>query len=93
MSWSPILLLLFGAHGTGGWLIYYDIYYNDCIVLDRVYAQWKRLLAGNEPPAARAYHSMTSIGSRHLLIGGFDGKSTFGNLWWLVPEDFHLDNF
>ena len=38
------------------------------------------------PPAARAYHSMTSIGSRHLLIGGFDGKSTFGNLWWLVPE-------
>ncbi|KAF3958882.1 hypothetical protein CMV_016250 [Castanea mollissima] len=30
---------------------------------------------------------MTSIGSRHLLIGGFDGKSNFGNLWWLVPEE------
>ncbi|XP_065618823.1 protein GLUTELIN PRECURSOR ACCUMULATION 3-like isoform X2 [Quercus suber] len=52
-----------------------------------VSAQWKRLPTGNEPPAARAYHSMTSIGSRHLLIGGFDGKSTFGDLWWLVPEE------
>lgn len=29
---------------------------------------------------------MTSIGARHLLLGGFDGKSTFGDLWWLVPE-------
>ncbi|GMY19992.1 F-box/kelch-repeat protein At1g51550-like [Fagus crenata] len=27
-------LLLFGGHGTGGWLSRYDIYYNDC-VLDR----------------------------------------------------------
>jgi hypothetical protein len=29
---------------------------------------------------------MTCIGARHLLIGGFDGKLTFGDLWWLVPE-------
>lgn len=28
-------LLLFGGHGTGGWLSRYDIYYNDSIVLDR----------------------------------------------------------
>lgn len=48
--------------------------------------QWKRLPTGNEPPPARAYHSMTCIGSRYLLFGGFDGKSTFGELWWLVPE-------
>ncbi|KAF3968294.1 hypothetical protein CMV_007790 [Castanea mollissima] len=27
-------LLLFGGHGTGGWLSRYDIYYSDCIVLD-----------------------------------------------------------
>nr|POE50768.1 dynein regulatory complex subunit 7 [Quercus suber] len=79
-------LFLFGGHGTGGWLSRYDIYYNDSIVLDRVSSQWKSLPTGNEPPAAWAYHSMMSIGSRHLLIGGFDGKSTFGDLWWLVPE-------
>lgn len=80
-------LLLFGGHGTGGWLSRYDIYYNDCIVLDRVSVQWKRLPTCNEPPLARAYHSMTCIGSRYLLFGGFDGKSTFGDMWWLVTED------
>ncbi|GLT66732.1 hypothetical protein SLA2020_390830 [Shorea laevis] len=80
-------LLLFGGHGTGGWLSRYDIYYNDCIVLDRVSAQWKRLPTGNEAPPARAYHSMIYLGSRYLLFGGFDGKSTFGDMWWLVPEE------
>ncbi|XP_030543074.1 protein GLUTELIN PRECURSOR ACCUMULATION 3 [Rhodamnia argentea] len=81
-----LYLLLFGGHGTGGWLSRYDIYYNDCIILDRVSAQWKRLPTTNEPPPARAYHSMASIGSRHLLFGGYDGKVTFGDFWWLVPE-------
>jgi len=80
-------LLLFGGHGTGGWLSRYDVYYNECIILDRVSVQWKRLPTSNEPPPPRAYHSMTSIGSRFLLFGGFDGKNTFGDLWWLVPED------
>ncbi|XP_057804192.1 protein GLUTELIN PRECURSOR ACCUMULATION 3 isoform X2 [Salvia miltiorrhiza] len=80
-------LMLFGGHGTGGWLSRYDIYYNDCVVLDRVSVQWKRLPTSNEPPAARAYHSMNCAGTRYLLFGGFDGKSTYGDLWWLVPED------
>ncbi|KAG8380609.1 hypothetical protein BUALT_Bualt06G0033500 [Buddleja alternifolia] len=80
-------LLLFGGHGTGGWLSRYDIYYNDCVVLDRVSVQWKRLPTCNECPAARAYHSMNCVGSRYLLFGGFDGKLTYGDLWWLVPED------
>lgn len=51
-----------------------------------VSVQWKRLPTSNEPPPPRAYHSMTSIGFRFLLFGGFDGKNTFGDLWWLVPE-------
>lgn len=55
-----------------------------------VSAQWKRLPTGNEPPPARAYHSMVCIGTRHLLFGGFDGKSTFGDLWWLVPEGSNM---
>jgi hypothetical protein len=29
---------------------------------------------------------MTRIGSRFLLIGGYDGKSTFSDMWWLVSE-------
>ncbi|KAI8563481.1 hypothetical protein RHMOL_Rhmol03G0114000 [Rhododendron molle] len=80
-------LLLFGGHGTGGWLSRYDVYHNDCVVLDRVSVQWKRLPTSNEPPPARAYHSVTYVGSRYMLFGGFDGKTTFGDLWWLVPEE------
>ncbi|KAK8914099.1 hypothetical protein KSP39_PZI023892 [Platanthera zijinensis] len=80
-------LLVFGGHGTGGWLSRYDIYHNDCIVLDRISVQWKRLVTYNEPPSPRAYHSMTCIGERYILFGGFDGKTTFGDIWWLVPED------
>lgn len=56
------------------------------LVLVIVSVQWKRLPTCNEPPLARAYHSMTCIGSRYLLFGGFDGKSTFGDMWWLVTE-------
>lgn len=48
--------------------------------------QWRRLPTSDDRPAARAYHSMTCVGSRYLLFGGFDGKSTYGDLWWLVPE-------
>ncbi|GAA0168361.1 hypothetical protein LIER_23093 [Lithospermum erythrorhizon] len=48
---------------------------------------WRRLPTKNELPAARAYHSMTCIGSRYLLYGGFDGKSTYDDFWWLVPEE------
>eukprot|EP00249_Psilotum_nudum_P018031 c26606_g1_i1 orf=196-1587(+) len=80
-------LLIFGGHGTGGWLTRYDIYYNDCIILDRASAQWKRLTLSSQSPPPRAYHSMTRVGARFLLIGGYDGKSTYGDLWWLVSED------
>ncbi|KAL8171676.1 hypothetical protein V2J09_023480 [Rumex salicifolius] len=79
-------LLIFGGHGTGGWLSHYDIYYNDCVVLDRASVQWKRLPTSNEAPPPRAYHTMTAIDSGYMLFGGFDGKSTFGDFWWLVPE-------
>eukprot|EP00252_Welwitschia_mirabilis_P014029 TRINITY_DN3104_c0_g1_i4.p1 TRINITY_DN3104_c0_g1~~TRINITY_DN3104_c0_g1_i4.p1 ORF type:complete len:385 (-),score=80.42 TRINITY_DN3104_c0_g1_i4:338-1492(-) len=80
-------LLVFGGHGIGGWLTRYDVYYNDCIVLDRSSVQWKRLPISNEPPPARAYHTMTRVGSRFFLFGGYDGKSTYGDMWWLVLED------
>lgn len=80
-------LLIFGGHGTGGWLTRYDIYHNDSMVLDRATVQWKKLPVSNEPPPPRAYHTMTRIGPRFLLIGGYDGKSTFGDMWWLVSED------
>ncbi|GAU23548.1 hypothetical protein TSUD_40260 [Trifolium subterraneum] len=78
-------LLVYGGRGGGG-PIMGDLWALKGLI-DEVSAQWKRLSIGNEPPPARAYHSMTAIGSRYLLIGGFDGKSTYGEPWWLVPQD------
>ncbi|BBN13141.1 hypothetical protein MPTK1_6g01150 [Marchantia polymorpha subsp. ruderalis] len=84
-------LLIFGGHGTGGWLTRYDVYHNDCVILDRATAHWKKPPVSNEPPA-RAYHSMSRIGYRFLLLGGYDGKNTFGDIWWLVSEDDPIAN-
>lgn len=67
--------------------------YNFSFLWNQVSAQWKRLPTGNEPPPARAYHSLTCMGSRYLLFGGFDGKSTFGDLWWLVPEGTNMSSY
>lgn len=69
-------------HGLIGSSYLYITYLASLIVS----VQWKRLPTSNDPPPPRAYHSMSCIGSRYLLFGGFDGKSAFGDLWWLVPE-------
>ncbi|MCO5596914.1 hypothetical protein L7F22_050985 [Adiantum nelumboides] len=80
-------LLVYGGHGTGGWLTRYDIYHSDCVILDRASVQWKRLSVTSDSPRPRAYHTITRVGNQFLLIGGYDGKSTFGDFWWLVSED------
>ncbi|KAH7289332.1 hypothetical protein KP509_31G070600 [Ceratopteris richardii] len=80
-------LLFYGGHGTGGWLTRYDIYHSDCVILDRASVQWKKLAVTSDLPPPRAYHTMTRVGNQFLLVGGYDGKSTFGDFWWLVSED------
>eukprot|EP00850_Spirogloea_muscicola_P010682 SM000063S20072 [mRNA] locus=s63:645048:649445:- [translate_table: standard] len=80
-------VVIFGGHSTGGWLTRYDVYYDDAVVLDRATVQWKKLGLSSKPPEARAYHTLTRIGSRLLLFGGYNGKVASGDLWWLVPED------
>eukprot|EP00898_Chlorokybus_atmophyticus_P008108 jgi/Chlat1/8299/Chrsp78S07714 len=80
-------LLFFGGHGVTGWLSKQQVYYNECVVLDRETVKWGRI-STNEPPSQRAYHTMTAIGSRRLLVfGGFDGRACFGDSWWLLSED------
>ncbi|KAL3690971.1 hypothetical protein R1sor_004622 [Riccia sorocarpa] len=78
-------LFIFAGHSVGGWLTRYDVYHNDCVVLDRASVQWKKLSASGEPPP-RAYHTMSRVNYRCLLLGGYDGKNTFGDIWWLVPD-------
>lgn len=81
-------VVVFGGHGTGGWISRYDVYFNDTSSLDRTTVQWAKVgIRGAASPPPRAYHTMTRVGRRLLLIGGFDGAATLGDLWWLVLED------
>lgn len=40
----------------------------------------------NELLLVRVYYFMICIGLRFLLIGGYDGKFMFGDMWWFVNE-------
>ncbi|GJP51998.1 hypothetical protein CLOM_g11122 [Closterium sp. NIES-68] len=80
-------MLVFGGHCQAGWLTRTDMYANDIAYIDRATVQWKQLTTAGGPPAPRAYHTVTAVGSRFVCVGGFDGKTTFGDVWWLVPAD------
>jgi hypothetical protein len=81
-------VIVFGGHGQAGWLAKYDVYHNDVIVLDRKSVQWSRpALAADVSPSPRAYHTLTHIdGGRFLLVGGYDGKASLGDVWMLTQD-------
>ncbi|CAI5476457.1 unnamed protein product [Closterium sp. Yama58-4] len=78
-------MLVFGGHCQAGWLTRTDTYANDIAYIDRATVHWKQLSTAGGPPPPRAYHTVTAVGSRFVCVGGFDGKTTFGDVWWLVP--------
>ena len=81
------VVVVFGGHGATGWLTRTDLYLNDTTLLDRASVQWRKLGGATQPPPPRAYHTLTRVNDRKLvLVGGFDGKSTFGDLWWLLTD-------
>eukprot|EP00271_Cylindrocystis_brebissonii_P004356 TRINITY_DN16001_c0_g1_i1.p1 TRINITY_DN16001_c0_g1~~TRINITY_DN16001_c0_g1_i1.p1 ORF type:complete len:562 (+),score=100.69 TRINITY_DN16001_c0_g1_i1:129-1814(+) len=89
-TWTALgtQVIVFGGHGTAGWITRQDVYHNDCTVLDRATVSWRKLNSSHRAlPPPRAYHTMTRLDRRLLLIGGFDGKSTLGDTWWLLPDD------
>ncbi|CAI5499475.1 unnamed protein product, partial [Closterium sp. Naga37s-1] len=80
-------MLVFGGHCQAGWLTRTDTYANDIAYIDRATVHWKQLSTAGGPPPPRAYHTVTAVGSRFVCVGGFDGKTTFEDVWWLVPAD------
>ncbi|CAI7827605.1 unnamed protein product, partial [Closterium sp. NIES-53] len=80
-------MLVFGGHCQAGWLTRTDTYANDIAFIDRATVHWKQLSTAGGPPPPRAYHTVTAVGSRFVCVGGFDGKTTFEDVWWLVPAD------
>ena len=81
-------LAFYGGHGDEGWIQRKDVYFEDIVILHRDQVRWAKGVAEGPGPAARAYHSMTALDARRvLLFGGFDGRHAFGDAWWLLPDD------
>ena len=87
-------VLIFGGHGDDGWLVKQHVYYDDLFVVDMEVGRWRKLDGGNNlsqnkpTPSPRAFHTVTVVGKKVLLIGGFSGEkngTTGGALadaWW-----------
>jgi hypothetical protein len=85
-------VVVFGGHGDDGWLVKQQVYYDDMHCIDRETGRWRRLApapavappaGGAVSPAPRAFHTMTRVGDRVLLFGGFTGAEALNDTWWL----------
>ena len=82
-------MIVYGGRGDEGWLNRKAIYHKEVAVIDRESVRWVRLPSLGEEPSERAFHSLTLVGRNKLLLfGGYNGKSTYGDMWYLeLTED------
>ena len=81
-------MVVYGGRGDEGWISRKTIYHKDVSVIDRESVRWVKTSSFPEEPSERAFHSLTSIGqNRILLFGGYNGKSTYGDMWFLEVND------
>ena len=77
-------IIIYGGRGDEGWLSKKTIYNKDVSVIDRESVRWVKASGLTEEPSERAFHSLTLVGSNRLLLfGGYNGKSTYGDMWFL----------
>lgn len=81
-------MIVYGGRGDEGWLSRKGIYHKDVAVIDRESVRWVKVPALGEEPSERAFHSLTLMGRNKLLLfGGYNGKSTYGDMWYLHVSD------
>jgi hypothetical protein len=81
-------IVVYGGRGDEGWLSRKTIYHKSVSVIDRESVRWVKANGISEEPSERAFHSLTLVGANKLLMfGGFNGKSTYGDLWFLELSD------
>lgn len=77
-------LVIYGGQGDEGWLTRKDIYHKDVAIIDRESVKWMKTDVISDEPPERSFHSMLHIkGNTLLMFGGYNGKSTFGDIWFL----------
>ena len=81
-------IVVYGGRGDEGWLSRKTIYHKNVSVIDRESVRWVKANGISEEPSERAFHSLTLVGSDKLLMfGGYNGKSTYGDMWFLEMKD------
>mmetsp|Transcript_5925 Transcript_5925/g.21224 ORF Transcript_5925/g.21224 Transcript_5925/m.21224 type:complete len:537 (-) Transcript_5925:45-1655(-) len=80
-------MVVYGGRGDEGWLNRKAVYHKDVAVIDRESVRWVRSRGEGEEPSERAFHSLTMVAKGTLLLfGGYNGKSTYGDLWYLDTD-------
>lgn len=90
MSRLGPVMVSFGGHGTSGWLQKTDKYMDFVWLYALPTLRWSHAAckqSGTASPAARAYHASASVGGRVLICGGYDGKASLDDCWWLALRD------
>lgn len=75
-------MFVFGGRGEKG-VLYRDIYF-----LDLVEWVWIKVNPLSEGPCARMSHAAELVGRRIVVHGGWDGASTFNDLWLFNTDSF-----
>ncbi|QDZ17607.1 galactose oxidase [Chloropicon primus] len=84
-------MIVYGGRGDEGWLSRKAIYHKDVAVIDRESVRWVKVPSMGEEPSERAHHSLTLVDKNKLLLfGGYNGKSTYGDMWFLEGSDDEL---
>ena len=79
-------LLIHGGHDGSKWLD--DLWALDLSSYPEQQPTWHRLQPSGQPPAARACHSLSRVGRKIYLLGGYDGSRCFGDLGILDFDTF-----
>lgn len=86
---GPVMVVC-GGHGTSGWLQKTDKYLDDVWLLALPTLRWSRATCkagADATPTPRAYHASAAVGGRVLVVGGYDGKQSLADCWWLALRD------
>ncbi len=82
-------MVVYGGRGDEGWLSKKTVYHRDVAMIDRESVRWVKTPGlGDNEPSERSFHTLTLVGKdRLLLFGGYNGKSTYGDMWYLEVND------
>jgi host cell factor len=75
-------MFVFGGFGPGRKL------FNDVAVLDLISWTWSIVNTNSKAPSGRLFHASEQVGRRIVIHGGWDGETSFDDLWIFNTDSF-----